>query len=596
MNLSTLANRLQTTSARLDGLFNERERTFLAIGQSLGGAIAEIRRITEAFEALPALLENDALRQATERISTISRTTESIRSAVAGEDDALTELLALNREIGERLTRLQSSVRTIGVLTSNAKIEAARVQQSGNDFANFTVEIGRLAQRAQDTVDSYLNEHKRLVVLLTNVRKVQTQFFQKYHGTLLSISDELDATLAIVEGRQRKAAASAATIAVRSKRINEAIGMAVMSLQISDITRQRIEHMCFALDHLRGGLEAAPNNADQNFWSQSLTETESKAVVFAVCRLQSAQLADALNEYDETVSKIHMSLPQLVDECRRVAHEGGDVYGAAGRDSESFLDALKNKLALGLNLIHDCQIAGSAATHATAVVATTVRELQQKVSSVNQIVFDMTLVGMNAAFKSRQLGTVGLGLGIIADELRIYAQQTTADANALKPALANVISAAERFEVMRLGEDGETLDLKGEMATAMNGFDQCASKLKEALIALSGGAKHVGQILQHSAAQIDGQKDAPDALLHARLELDQLTDGESRAVAKTDVMAAMMDRLSARYSMVRERLVHQRFAASMNGLGADTPPQEHALGILPAEESGMLDDILFANG
>ncbi len=325
MNLSTLANRLQTTSARLDGLFNERERTFLAIGQSLGGAIAEIRRITEAFEALPALLENDALRQATERISTISRTTESIRSAVAGEDDALTELLALNREIGERLTRLQSSVRTIGVLTSNAKIEAARVQQSGNDFANFTVEIGRLAQRAQDTVDSYLNEHKRLVVLLTNVRKVQTQFFQKYHGTLLSISDELDATLAIVEGRQRKAAASAATIAVRSKRINEAIGMAVMSLQISDITRQRIEHMCFALDHLRGGLEAAPNNADQNFWSQSLTETESKAVVFAVCRLQSAQLADALNEYDETVSKIHMSLAQLVDECRRVAHNATQI-------------------------------------------------------------------------------------------------------------------------------------------------------------------------------------------------------------------------------------------------------------------------------
>lgn len=594
MTSSSLATRLKTTSDRLDGLFNERERTFLAIGQSLGDAITEIAKVTGAFEALPNLLENNALHQATERISAIARTTNAIRYAVADENAALSELLSLNREIGERLIRLQNSVRTIAILTSNAKIEAARVEQGGSAFSNFTMEIGQLARRAQDTVDSYLNEHKRLVVLLNNVRKVQTQFYQKYHGTLLSISEELEATLTAVDARRRGAATSAVNIAARSKRINEAIGTAVMSLQISDITRQRVEHVHFAIDHLREGIEDNSQEPVDGTWSRMLSEAERDGVTVVICRLQSVQLEDALTEYEETVCKIRKSLAQLIDECRHVAHEGSEVYGSMGQEAESFLDVLKKKLGVGLDLIHDCQIARSTVTHATSVVATTVRQLQQKVSSVNQIVLDMTLVGMNAALKSRQLGGVGRGLAIIADELRNYANQTAINADALKPALVNVIGSAERLENMRLSQDGDNNNLDAELAVAMNGFDQCATKLKEALVTLSHGAKHVGKILQDSAARVYGQKNAPVALQQACLELDQLASTAAGATPRADILEKIMELISSHYTMARERQVHQQFAASVEGMDVMRAPREPAAAATPPDDADILDEILFA--
>ena len=370
--------------------------------------------------------------------------TEAIRQAVGVENAALNELHALNREIGECLECLQHSIRTIGILTSNAKIEAARVDGAGNDFSNFTAEIAHLAKRAQETVGGYLDEHRKLVILLHNVGKTQAQFQHKYQDTLVSISADLDTTLKSVEARRHHAAASAVDIAERSMRINMAIGTAVMSLQVSDISRQRIEHIHSALELLQTGYESS-GEEEEGTWAGALDEPERDEITAAICGLQSEQLEDTIAEYDETVKKIHESLEQLVDECHSIANEGSHVYGTTGQDAKSFLGALKSKLGDGMSLIRDCQIARSAVTDASAVVATTVRELQEKINTVNHIVLDMTIVGMNAALKSRQLGGLGRGLGIIADELRNYANQTAKDADSLAPALGRVIAIGRAF-------------------------------------------------------------------------------------------------------------------------------------------------------
>jgi hypothetical protein len=568
MTSSSLPILLQATSDRLNGLFDERERLFLAIGQSLGDAITQIGKVTNAFETLPSLLENSALRRAAERISGVARTTDAIRHAVTDENVALIELVALNGEIAERLMCLQRSIRTIAILTSNAKIEAARVEQGGGDFFIFTTEIAQLAKQAQDTVDVYMNEQRKLALLLSNVRKAQTQFQHKYSGTLVSISEELDATLAAVDARRSRAAASAGNIAARSKRINAAIGTAVMALQISDTTRQRIEHVHLVLEHIRDGFRGHSDHQADDVWSRSLTEAARDDVAGAICRLQSVQLDDALLEYEETVGKVYDSLAQLVDECRGVASEGSDVYGSTGQETESFLEVLKNKLRLSVVLIHDCQIARSSATHATAIVATTVRQLQEKLSSIDQIVVDMTLVGMNAALKSRQLGNLGRGLGIIADELRVYATQTAKGADALRPALASAIGSAEGFCKTRLSQDEDKANLDEELAAAMKGLGECATKLNEALSALSCGAKQVGKVLEVSAARIDEQKGAPAALHQAQLELDLLAKSRPHTESGSAAFDEMTDLIWGCYTMARERAVHEKFLETATGVVA----------------------------
>jgi hypothetical protein len=561
---SALPKLLQTPADRLNGLFNERERAFLLIGQSLGDAIGEISKVTNAFEALPGLLENDALRWATERISAVGRMTHAIRDAVALENATLLQLIALNREIGERLLCLQRSIRTIAILTANAKIEAARVEHMHSDFSIFTVEIAQLAKRAQETVDGYLGEHRRLFILLGNVQKIQSQFQHKYQGTLVSIPDELDETLKAVDARRARAAASAGDIALRSKRINGAIGTAVMALQISDTTRQRIEHVHAVLEYLRDGLEIEAVEDSTDAWAHSLTAAEQADVAGAVCHLQAMQLIDAASEYEGTVGKIHESLVQLVDECRGVARQGADLYGSKVGDAGSFLEVLKRKLGLSLDLMHDCQSARASVMQAAAIVTTTVRQLQEKLGSVNQIVLDMTLVGMNAALKSRQLGNLGRGLGIIADELRSYANQTAMDADALRPALARVIESAEGFDKMRLSQDEDMATFDAELAEAMTSFHNSSEKLSEALASLAYGARRSGTMLQDSAARVEAQTRAPVQVRQAQLELEIIGTAQPLSNSGTASLHAILESGWALYTMASEREIHDEFVSSMN--------------------------------
>ncbi|MHB8883583.1 MAG: hypothetical protein ACYC5H_00625 [Methylovirgula sp.] len=585
---------LQTMASKLDGLFVERDGAFVAIGQGLGDAISEIGKVTAVFEALPALLENDALNEATERVFAVSRTINAIGDATEEEDTALGELVGLNREVAQRLRRLQQSIRTISILTSNAKIEAASLDTTGSSFSDFTMEIAQLARKAQDTVDSYLREHDKLVMLLNAACKAHQQFLRKYQNTVLSVSGDLDVTLQAVAARRHDAASSAVEIAHSSKRINEAISTAIMALQINDTTRQRIEHVQFALETLVDGI-TPPSDAGEETEASPLMQAEQEGIVAAVCRLQAVQVDDALEEYEGELDKIHDSLTLLVQECHRIGQQGRELYGSTGRETGSFLESLKVKLAAAVGLIHDCQTARDTVNRATATVATTVKQLRSQVSSVSQIVLDMTLVGMNAALKSRQLGSRGRGLGIIADELRDYAHQIAQDADALMPAFGRVIGSAENLENMQLTQDSDSAYLDKELAHALNGFDSCAATLGEALETLSVGATDLRKLLQDCTVRIERQKRAPVALRQIRLDLDKLSEPATLASDEfliSDIMDELFGLFWSRYTMVSERRIHERFEPRTKGGSVGGSPSSSLRN--DAAVGDELDDVLFA--
>lgn len=585
MTSASLISALNAIAGKVDSAFTERERAFGDIGKRLGDAVLEIAQITSLVDGLPGLLESETLNDATARVSKVARMISAIGSVIPDENRALTELLKVNKDVASGLERLQNNIRIISILTLNAKIEAASVEREESDFSSFTLEIAQLAATARATVDGYLREHRKLVALLKGACKSKALFQQKYQSPLLSLSGQLSESLKAVESRRRQAAESALDIGACSKRINAAIGGAVMALQISDITRQRIEHVHFAVEHMISGLSGDGSQCTDDGWGQSADLAERESAAAYICAMESAQMDGALTEYEEEAGKIHESLKNLEEECAGVAQHGQELYGSAGKDSGSFLEVLKANLNVAMRLIHECMKAQASVDSATAAVTSTVIELQRQIISVSQIVLDMTLVGMNAALKSRQLGSKGKGLGIIADELRSYAHQTAQEAENLTPALELVIQSVSCFEDLRLTREKENVpDLDNVLATALKGFDDCAASLDNALKGLSNGGKHILSVLQNCVAEIEDQKSAPAILTEARDDLGGISQCDTAAEFYPGLLEDLMHIYWKRYTMASEREIHQQYSDAPQSVEPKTPD----------ENSVLLDDFMVA--
>jgi hypothetical protein len=65
---------------------------------------------------------------------------------------------------------------------------------------------------------------------------------------------------------------------------------------------------------------------------------------------------------------------------------------------------------------------------------------------LNDIIFDIVLIGINAGLKANRLGPEGRGLVVIAQELKDIAKLISDDAGQLMPIIALIQTAAEGLD------------------------------------------------------------------------------------------------------------------------------------------------------
>jgi hypothetical protein len=551
----------------LDGAFEQSERYFATIGAGLAEAIVDFGRLTTTFETLSTSLENDDMREAADRLTMISRAIDAMAEALVGERATFVELLAINREVAERLARLQDGARTMTILTLNAKIEAARLDREEEDLSIFSIEMARTVKIAQETVDAHSSEQTSLIRLLGSACSAQADFENSHRDKIASISQELRSAFAIVDERRQRAAKVAARVGDHSKQISSAIGVAIIALQIGDNTRQRVEHVVEALRLLRS---AAPID----------DEAEDEATLRLVCLLEGAQLDAAASGFEDGVRHINEALEQLDRDCAAIGAQGKQICEATDGDQTSFFGVLKEKLQASQQLMGECAAASASLDEAKSAALRTLIALQERMDALEQAVNQMTLVGINAGLKSRQFGLAGLALGVIAEQLRSNAKQISCDAELLMPSLARALALARGFE-----EQTKTLvgieDFEAELSAALSTFDDAAVRLDAAFASLLADSGRVNRFLSSSIVDLAPQQTLCAVLRDASLDLYRAAR-ELPSTTSALASPSFLRSLWTLYTMEGERIVHRKFAEAPSR--AEPPP--------PA--TADLDDILFA--
>ena len=549
----SLAARLENVAASLGGVFAQSEQVCLSTGESLGTTLESFGKLAEIFTALPATLNSEEFRGAVSRLSSLAGKVGDIGARLSDERAALSHLTELSHKITRPVERLRTDIRTISALTINAKVEARSIDAVGDDLNSFIEDLSRLAGSAQATIEDYWNEHTRLVELLQSSCRAQATFESSHQAKLFAAARELKESLATISARCEGACNSAGEISQRSNKISQEIGAVVMALQVGDSTRQRVEHADASIGEI-----AALMKSDTLAEEASLDEAADAMTTPAACRLVSAQIADALHEFEVEMSRIVSSLGHLSQQARDMVAFGAKVYGGSDQDhkDESFIGTLKSRLATSGALIQDASVARASVDRVLTGATDTLTNLQQRVRIVSGIVVDMTLIGMNGILKSVRVGNQGKGLSVIAQELRSYANHVIEGVERLKPALQQVIVSAEEFEASRLSRGQDSMaELERQMADALAEIQLSGTQMSDALKTLSQEGKRASAALDRSATALGSNDDLRATLSNASADLDGLAeeiDEDGHALPCGGLCLGF----SRRYTMAAERQIH----------------------------------------
>ncbi|MFV3126197.1 chemotaxis protein [Niveispirillum sp. KHB5.9] len=524
----------------------EVEKHFLDIGGRLERAVETLTRLTGTFERLSGEMQGQTLHLATRDLAQVAEGVAALAPARGGDMAAFTRLLGLTGAIGTRIANMERAVKGVGTLAVNAKIAAAHIGgETGVDFISFAAEINRTLALAERSLERFGTELTEMNQNLRQAVTSQVELEARQADAVETIPRRLRASVEAVAAHGNRNAALAVGVGQGTQRIGQRVSDIVMALQISDITRQRIEHVGLALDL------APPSAADDD------------AAFLAFCwRLQADQLDDTADELDREVERIKRSLLELAGEAGDILRQGEGAFGAAGTGRGSFVGALEAEVALVDSLFAGFRAAREDGDRVAAIVSDAATRLVQHMRTIRSLETDIRIMGLNTTLKCNRLGTVGRPLAIIAQELRLYANEIAAQAAEVMGDIDQVAAAATDLSGdARAHQATDIATITDSMGRSMAHLSAAGRILDDAFAQLGHDGRIVADLLQQTAAGTDIRERAGSLLRREAARLTSLVPADVGAVPtlrpRDEELATRMLRS---YTMERERVVFDRHA------------------------------------
>ena len=572
--MSAAEDRTHSAIAAIEDVSSRIEETFATAGHQLGRGHAIFMELNQALTALSGELSGAQFEHASEAMHDIADRLNGLAEALPAESALLAWLGKAATGASELLKPLFKHIQMISIIARSARIEAASLAEDREGFLAFTGEAFELAKAVQASLEGCARDQDMLSKAVEIALGRQKDFDLRYRDKLSSAGGDLVSAYSGIQEQQSKSAHLASLAGHSTKKIADTVGRAIISLQTGDSTRQRLEHVCHGL-HLAG--DAAPMLAPG--------PQDSSADV--ICRLQAMQLKDAQRELDHGVGQIVHSLSAILGDATHVVDQGRTLFGGqngaqgSGHGADSFLDRIKEMLAQASSLIATCERSGKSVDDALTLVEDTLSKFREAISGLSEAVVDITLIGMNASLKASHLGSKGNAFVVIANELKVTADQVSAGAGRLRPILDNIEKSANELRSLRVhGDPAQLTRLEPAILQALHEIEEGNGRLGGLISRLvTEGAEFEGLMNSSSSLMRELGKGA-EILPEVASRLNAASAaGLSGSLAASD--EATLDGLFARYTMERERDVHRDF---LRAFGVTPKESEKAAGPADADD------------
>jgi ABC-type transporter Mla subunit MlaD len=556
------------------------EAVFLGAGTALEAPIESLARMTAKSELVLADLAGETLGRSLEALSRAASLVDRMGKPSPDEAARFHHLDALATGLAVRIGKMTSSLDQVDPLAINARIVSAGIRAQAADFSTFADDIARTLTMTRDSLREFATELRAVRGHIAAARAGQSAFHTRREADAASIPARLGETIDAIARQHARAAAASAAVRQSSHAIRDRIRDAIMALQIGDITRQRLEHardgLILLTRTLTGPDSVSPGPSDD--------AAPRRALTGLICRLLGSQIVDAAAEFERDVALMVASLSGLCSEARGLRGLATAASGAAGRGAGerdtgerdagrpgggTVIADLEARTGEALALFQGFGAARAEAMDIMAAVGGAAASLCGHLRDVQSREADIRIMGLNTTFRCARIGPEGRPLSLIAQQLRTYADGFAKEAGALIHEV-EMISQLTRA----LSDDGgaDAAPAIAEVVQAMTGaiatLRQMGLTLGAALGDLDGESERVVAFVDETASRLAGHRSialamhqAVDALTLLAQEAGYGPEDQAGvgAVGVTTQAERLLGQIAAAYTMVNERVVHDRF-------------------------------------
>ncbi|MFN3718575.1 MAG: hypothetical protein ACK4UW_06675 [Rhizobium rhizophilum] len=567
-------------SERLNEALVQIEQRFLD-----GGTV--LVAVLEVFNGLLASLGSisDTLREdeAAEATAELVRTGELIAALPAQQQELkerFVQIDAYGHALAGEVLAMEDTLRYLRTFAVTAKITGAGIA----DFASFAEEIVERIQFASQEVRSFGERIHALQDLIVHARS-GSEALDRHDLSIPSIVDDLGHNAGAIQTQRSTLSDLAGKVTGLAMKVQGRLASTLSSLQIGDVTRQRIEHCQAAFDIANTHL-ARPD-------AQHLTLDERERVTFLITRLVHDQLIAMSEDFRNECATIVRNISAFSNDVTALIDLQNSMMPAGDDTAKlSAMGLVRESLEAARSVVGVIEQSADEARRLSIAVGDMVKDLVESVETIQIVRTDIQYMALNTNLRCSKLGEESRAINVVTNELRVFSARlddVTDRALSHLKLLDEEASGLIRKEAGQ-DDDGEP-ELVARIEIALSHVTLAGDTLDEKLDDLQQRGQEVAIKVAKATAGLDFDQDLTAILTDCIVLAAELIPADTNHDGPDSLLQAVAGEIFATYTMKSERDVHcSVFGMDLatDKVEAGQKPQAE-----PQSDDALFDDALF---
>ncbi len=527
------------------------EGAFLKASEGLSRGLDAFQALNAAVTGLGREFDSGSIGSAAVSLDGLCLALRAIGEQLPEDVVTLQGLVAESEAITAWLQRLLDHIRMVTVISRAARIEAIVFDTGSSGARDFTQQITAMASLIRDDVEACVRNHSEMLVHLKGALQAQTDLDRRYGDKLATLAKQLGEASSAIRQRGELGSAFLRNLTERFGHIAQATGSALMSLQSGDSLRQRLEHVRDGVERIMA-LDGGDLGADP-----PIPEDARDSTVSVLCRLQHAQITDAVSTFEAEADHVQGALRDLTGEIKDLTGSSDGAFADPGNREESFLHGFLTRLNHATDLVERCEAARTSMATLTDGLQAMLADFDSRIASLNEITSSIVVLGMNASLKATRLGPAGRSLVVVADELRRLALAIATDSEKLVSLFRRVRDRATGIGRSVAPTASGATSIDDDVLSIVHDLDAGSLRLDECLSVLHEEGRRFDAELGLATSEFTDAVSMNKALLDAAELLQEAASAAWNPRLDqqhgTAFASAIMER---HYTMAREREIH----------------------------------------
>lgn len=560
--------KLTAAHAKIEKRFLDGGAVLVSVMDILGNLTGILDGMTGTLDGKTAKSNVEGLRKTIDDLAQLPKTEEKRQAGFKSLAD-------MCESTGGHIYDIHETIRYLKTFAITVKITGAGLAE----FAGFADEIRERIQSGADEVGRFA---KNLDVMRTQLIKAlsfSSHTKSDFDDTIPQIIKGLTENSARISQQHQEMADIAAQVKKIAQTIQGKIGSVLSSLQIGDITRQRIEHIQSSLQ-LLDDFVASPEGKE-------LDHNEHVILKEAVLQLASAQMDETAADFHRDCGKIFTSISSFADDAARILSLRDELVDRTKNGERNVLALMEQGIVEACDLVARVQESSADADEVVQSVTNSAQELSRGIEILRSIKIDIHYMALNSNLRCSKLGDAGRSVNVVSGEMRVFAGKLETPADAIVEELHRVETTTQQ-----LAKEGRGLsaDLAAPLNEALESVRHAKTQMETGIEALAEEGQAVFSRISAAVVTLDFQSELGNTFNECCQIAAQLSQGFNADVSGfSEKIEPFSLRVYKLYTMAQERDIHLHFLPASAATSSAAPASQPAA----ADDDDLFADALF---